>query len=97
MDDLRLSVFTQGANWNQASEVVRVGKLDGWQGAGQTGYGLAMGDYASRQYIRFTTSDMQFYSSGTFSAANGVAVLGTTGLIMQLFGGLYCEYPQGTT
>lgn len=80
VDEQRLSVFIQGQNWDQTTEIVRIGLLDGWQGAGITGHGIAIGNYDTKEYIRFTTDDLKMYSSGEFVAANDLARLWQYGL-----------------
>ncbi len=63
-DDQRFSVFVQGAAWNNTTEIGRFGKLDGWQGAGLTGYGIAIGNYASGIYYIYTPTTGVVVSNG---------------------------------
>ncbi len=79
-DDQRFSVFVQGANWNQFTEIGRFGKLDGWQGAGLTGYGIAVGNYASNQYMAYNTNTNEYYVGGKMRAANGNVMLHNQGI-----------------
>ena len=75
VDEQRLSLFIQGQNWDQTTEIMRIGCLYSWQGAGITGHGIAIGNYDTKEYIRFTTDDLKMYSSGEFVAANDLARL----------------------
>ena len=79
-DDHRFSLFIQGQNWGQSKEVIRIGELTDWQSAGLTGYGIAIGDFETNEFLRFSMSDLKFYLSGTFSAANNLVKLWRYGL-----------------
>lgn len=68
VDEQRLSLFIQGQNWDQTTEIVRIGLLDGWQGAGLTGYGLAMGSFANGKYVCYDTTDNNFVLSNSSGA-----------------------------
>lgn len=43
----RMSIFTQGANYNDQTEVARLGNIDGNWGYTGSAYGIALGEYAS--------------------------------------------------
>lgn len=82
-DDQRFSVFVQGVNWNNTTEIGRFGKLDGWQGAGLTGYGIAIGDYANNQYMVYDTHTNEYFVSGKMRAANGNVFVDNDGITVK--------------
>jgi hypothetical protein len=54
----RISVFVQGpGGYNDQKEVVRLADLSDWQSAGLSGYGGAIGDYASGNYLVYAPDD----------------------------------------
>lgn len=92
-DDQRFSVFVQGENWNQFTEIGRFGKLDSWQGAGLTGYGIAIGNYANSEYMYYDTVTGKYFVSGEVQAANGLSILKQNGLNFYSYGqGLFYWY-----
>lgn len=97
-DDQRFSVFVQGANWNEFTEIGRFGKLDGWQGAGLTGYGIAVGNYASSEYMYYDTITGKHFTSGEIEALLGtLGDLLVTGIVTITSGkltGLYAEFNE---
>lgn len=63
-DTPRISILEQGATYNAQTERIRIGDLAAWQGAGFTGYGIAIGNYAGNEYL-------------AYSPAGGLVVRGT--------------------
>lgn len=57
VDEQRISSFTQGANWDQWLEEIRLGIIDGWQASPFAGNGFAMGNYAANKYLVYTEND----------------------------------------
>lgn len=53
-DTPRISILEQGATYNAQTERIRIGDLASWQGAGLTGYGLAIGDYSGNEYMAYS-------------------------------------------
>lgn len=98
VDEERFSLFLQGQNWNQTTEIVRIGLLDGWQSAGLTGYGFALGDYANQKFLTYNTATNKFLMSGEMHASSGVlGDLDVTGVLNILSGkltGLYAEFNE---
>lgn len=60
----KIQVITQGTSYNTQTEHVRLGDLTGWQSAGLSGYGYALGNYSGNEYM--------YYSSGS-----GMVIRGT--------------------
>jgi hypothetical protein len=90
-DTPRISVVRQGATYNAQTEDVRLGDLNGWQGAGLSGYGMAMGSYSGGEYLYYTpgaglnvrgTVRADDGYLGTLSV-DGVLSLGTGGGVYQ--------------
>jgi len=77
-----LSVFTHaGSPWATVTERLRLGNLAGWQGAGLTGYGIAMGDYAGNEYAYYEPGS-GLAVRGTITADDGTLVdLSVTGTL----------------
>ncbi|MBP7212729.1 MAG: hypothetical protein KBA03_00710 [Anaerolineaceae bacterium] len=71
-DRLRFSVWVQGSAYNNSLEMVRLGKIDGWQNAGLAGFGLAIGNYASGKYLTYTESGGLKLAGAEFRAGNMV-------------------------
>lgn len=92
----RMSVFTQGAAWNQNTEVVRIGTLDGWQNAGLTGLGLVIGNYATKEYMVYDTATKKMFVSGEVNAANNAARLYQFGIDLRGEGSACTFYGTGT-
>lgn len=84
----RMSVFTQGAAWNQNTEVVRIGTLDGWQKAGFSGMGMAYGNFAAGKYLVYSalTGDWT-QAGGKMIAGNGNVVIDELGIKIKALGG----------
>lgn len=84
----RMSVFTQGAAWNQNTEVVRIGTLDGWQNAGFSGMGMAYGNFAAGKYLVYSalTGDWT-QAGGKMIAGNGNVVIDELGIKIKALGG----------
>ncbi|HMN14910.1 MAG TPA: hypothetical protein PKD55_21540, partial [Bellilinea sp.] len=67
----RISVLAQGALYGDQKEHIRLGYLDSWQGAGLTGIGFAVGDFAAGKYLRYTASDSTLEVKGIVKADSG--------------------------
>ena len=57
IDERRMSVWTQGSAYNNSLEIGRYGDITGWQNAGFTGMGIALGDFANHKYFVSTDVD----------------------------------------
>ena len=55
-DTTRMSILEQGATYNAQTERVRIGDLAAWQGAGFTGYGIAIGNYSGGESLIYSPS-----------------------------------------
>jgi hypothetical protein len=89
-DTPRISVVRQGATYNAQTEDVRLGDLNGWQGAGLSGYGMAMGNYSGGEYMYYNpTAGMVI--RGTVRADDGyLGTLSVDGVLsLGVSGGLY--------
>lgn len=77
-----LSIFTHaGAPWTTLTERLRLGNLAGWQGAGLTGYGIAIGDYSGNEFAYYTPGS-GLVVRGTIRADDGyLATLSVTGTL----------------
>jgi hypothetical protein len=77
----RISIIEQGATYNAQTERVRQGDLAGWQSAGLTGYGFAVGDYAGNEYAYYEPGS-GFVVRGTIRADDGyLSTLSVTGTL----------------
>lgn len=87
-NDQRMSVFIQGTNWNNNTEVVRIGKLDGWQNAGFSGMGMAYGNFGAGKYLVYSalTGDWT-QAGGKMIAGNGNVVIDELGIKIKALGG----------
>lgn len=50
---IKMRQFT-GPNFSDDKEYLRLGEMTGWQGAGLTGMGLGIGDYAGNKYLSYS-------------------------------------------
>jgi hypothetical protein len=53
-DTPRISIIEQGATYNAQTERIRIGDLAAWQGAGFTGYGIAIGNYSGGESLVYS-------------------------------------------
>ncbi len=56
IDTPRLQILLQGAAYNLAKEMVRLGDMNGWGDFAAEEYGFGVGDYASGNYLRYGPS-----------------------------------------
>ncbi len=63
-DTPRIQILQQGAAYNLADEVVRIGDLDGAFGITEERYGFGVGDYAAKNYLRYDPTDGFLLSAG---------------------------------
>lgn len=52
-DTPRISIKTQGATWNSATEPARIGDLNGSYGVSSQSYGIGIGDYSGGNYLLY--------------------------------------------
>lgn len=53
LNRIKMRQFT-GPNFTDDKEYLRLGEMTGWQGAGLTGMGLGIGDYAGNKYLSYS-------------------------------------------
>ncbi len=63
-DTPRISIIEQGADYNEITEVVRIGDLNGAFGVSSEVYGCAMGDYTAGNYMRYDPTGGFIISAG---------------------------------
>lgn len=69
-DTPRISILEQGATYNAQTERIRIGDLAAWQGAGFTGYGIAIGNYSGGESLVYSpTGGLEV--RGTIKADDG--------------------------
>jgi len=69
-DTPRISIIEQGATYNAQTERIRIGDLAAWQGAGFTGYGIAIGNYSGGESLVYSpTGGLEV--RGTIKADDG--------------------------
>lgn len=76
-DTPRIQILQQGAAYNLADEVVRIGDLDGAFGITEERYGFGVGDYAAANYLRYDPIAGFLLSAGGGEIAvdeNGITV-----------------------
>jgi hypothetical protein len=76
-DTPRIQILQQGAAYNLADEVVRIGDLDGAFGITEERYGFGVGDYAAANYLRYDPVAGFLLSAGGGEIAvdeNGITV-----------------------
>ncbi len=86
----RMSITEQGATYNAQTEHVRLGDLAGWQSAGLTGYGWAVGDFAGNKYTYYSPT-AGLVVRGTINADAGyLGTLSISGVLgIGASGGIY--------
>ncbi|MHB1132994.1 MAG: hypothetical protein ACYC4L_11455 [Chloroflexota bacterium] len=99
-DTPRVSITEQGATYNAQTERMRLGDLAGWQSAGLTGYGWAVGNFAGGKYAYYNPTDGLIVRGiiradagylGTLSI-DGVLSIGASGEIRQGTGTLGVDF-----
>ena len=76
-DTPRIQILQQGAAYNLADEVVRIGDLDGAFGITEERYGFGVGDYAAGNYLRYDPVDGFLLRAGAGEAridGNGITI-----------------------
>lgn len=69
-DTPRISILEQGSSYNIQTERIRLGDLVGWQTAGFTGYGIAIGNYSGGESLVYSpTGGLEI--RGTIKADDG--------------------------
>ena len=53
----QIRIVTQGATYNAQDEIVRIGDMTGWGGAGLTEYGQGIGDYSGGNFLYYTPTE----------------------------------------
>lgn len=74
-DTPRISIFAQGATYNAATELLRIGDLDGSFGISSESYGVGIGDYSNENYLRYDPTNgflLKAGSGGLTIDENGV-------------------------
>jgi len=99
-DTPRLSILKQGATYGAASELVRMGDLNGWGPVTSEQYGWGVGNYAANKYAYYTETE-GLIVRGTIRAdsgylgdlaIDGILTIGTSGEIRQGTGALGTDF-----
>jgi len=92
-DTPRMSILKQGATYGAASELVRMGDLNGWGPVSSEQYGWGVGNYAANKFAYYTETD-GLIIRGTIRADSGY--LGSLSIDGILAIGASGEIRQGT-
>lgn len=87
VDEQRISNFTQGANWNQWLEDIRLGEIDGWQASPFAGNGFAMGNYVANKYLVYTDNNGLIINGSKIYAGNGNVIIDENGISVLMTNG----------